>query len=110
MVSFEFSSLPDQDGKEEAQVQIEALEKDKKKLERKLAALSAKSSALKEANESQAVTLDGLQVTAHIPSTIPLELEFLNRAHYLRHWSHFPTVTKLMCILRWSAAKFHSLV
>ena len=52
----------DQDGKEEAQTRIEVLEKDKKKLERKLAALTAKSSALKEANESQAVTLDGLQV------------------------------------------------
>ena len=55
-------ALPDQDGKEEAQAQIEELEKEKKKLERKLAALTAKSSALKEANESQAVTLDGLQV------------------------------------------------
>lgn len=88
MVSFEFSSLPDQDGKEEAQVQIEALEKDKKKLERKLAALSAKSSALKEANESQAVTLDGLQVTARIPLTIPLELEFLNTLHYLIDIGH----------------------
>lgn len=54
--------LPDQDGKEEAQTRMKALEKDKKKLERKLAALTAKSSALKEANESQAVTLDGLQV------------------------------------------------
>lgn len=55
-------ALADQDGKEEAQAQIEELEKEKKKLERKLAALTAKSSALKEANESQAVTLDGLQV------------------------------------------------
>lgn len=65
-------------------MQIEALEKDKKKLERKLAALSAKSSALKEANESQAVTLDGLQVTAHIPLTISLEVRFLYTVHYLQ--------------------------
>ena len=51
-----------QDGKGEAQVQIDALESAKRKLERKLSALAAKSSALKEANAAQAVTLEGLQV------------------------------------------------
>ena len=51
-----------QDGKAEAQVQIDALESAKRKLERKLSALAAKSSALKEANAAQAVTLEGLQV------------------------------------------------
>ena len=50
-----------QDGKAEAQVQIDALESTKRKLERKLSALTAKSSALKEANAAQAVTLEGLQ-------------------------------------------------
>jgi hypothetical protein len=43
-------------------VQIDALESAKRKLERKLSALAAKSSALKEANAAQAVTLEGLQV------------------------------------------------
>ena len=50
-----------QDGKAEAQVQIEALESAKRKLERKMSALTAKSSALKEANAAQAVTVEGLQ-------------------------------------------------
>ena len=52
-----------QDGKAEAQVQIDALESAKRKLERKLTVLSAKSSALKEANAAQAVTLEGLQAS-----------------------------------------------
>ncbi len=51
-----------QDGKAEAQVQIDALDSAKRRLERKLAALAAKSTALKEANAAQAVTLEGLQV------------------------------------------------
>lgn len=59
-----------QDGKAEAATQIEALERDKKKLERKLTALTAKSSALKEANEAQTVTLDGLQART-APSALP---------------------------------------
>ncbi len=54
-----------QDGKAEAQVQIEALESAKRKLERKMSALTAKSSALKEANAAQAVTVEGLQASRH---------------------------------------------
>ncbi len=54
-----------QDGKAEAQVQIDALESAKRKLERKLSALAAKSSALKEANAAQAVTLEGLQASLY---------------------------------------------
>ena len=52
-----------QDGKAEAQVQIEALESSKRKLERKMSALTAKSSALKEANAAQAITVEGLQAS-----------------------------------------------
>ena len=52
-----------QDGKAEAQVQIEALESSRRRLERKLSALAAKSSALKEANAAQAVTVEGLQAS-----------------------------------------------
>ena len=52
-----------QDGKAEAQVQIDSLESAKRRLERKLSALAAKSSALKEANAAQAVTLEGLQAS-----------------------------------------------
>lgn len=44
-------------------MQIDALESAKRKLERKLSALAAKSTALKEANAAQAVTLEGLQVS-----------------------------------------------
>ena len=58
-----------QDGKAEAQVQIEALESSKRKLERKMSALTARSSALKEANAAQAVTVEGLQAS-HNPSLI----------------------------------------
>jgi chromosome segregation ATPase len=53
-----------QDGKAEAQTRIEELEAAKRKLERKLTQLSAKTSALKEANAAQTVTLEGLQVRA----------------------------------------------
>ena len=63
-----------QDGKAEAQVQIEALESAKPKLERKLSALTAKSSALKEANAAQAVTLEGLQASLCLLSTHLLSL------------------------------------
>ena len=44
-------------------MQIEALESAQRKLERKMSALSAKSSALKEANAAQAVTVEGLQAS-----------------------------------------------
>ena len=51
------------------------LESARRKLERKLSAQSAKSSALKEANAAQAVTLEGLQAsypTIH-RQTVPLK-------------------------------------
>ena len=51
-----------QDGKAEAAQEIEALEAARRKLEKKLAALSASSGALKEANAVHSVTLEGLQV------------------------------------------------
>lgn len=63
---FECLIICAQDGKAEAQVQIDAMESAKRRLERKLSALSAKSSALKEANAAQAVTLEGLQVSHYI--------------------------------------------
>lgn len=44
-------------------MQIDSLESAKRRLERKLSALAAKSSALKEANAAQAVTLEGLQAS-----------------------------------------------
>ena len=47
-------------------MQIEALESSKRKLERKMSALTAKSSALKEANAAQAVTVEGLQASRHL--------------------------------------------
>ena len=61
--SIDFVLTCAQDGQAEAQVQIDALESANRKLERKLSALSAKSSALKEANAAQAVTLEGLQAS-----------------------------------------------
>ena len=51
-------------------MQIDALESAKRKLERKLSALAAKSSALKEANAAQAVTLEGLQVDLLHPQSL----------------------------------------
>ena len=54
-----------QDGKAEAAQQVEALEAAKRKLEKKLAALSANSSALKEANAAHGITLEGLQVCCY---------------------------------------------
>ena len=61
-----------QDSKEEAAAEIEALTAAKRKLERKLAAVAARSSALKEANAAQSLTVQGLQVNVSYPMLVPL--------------------------------------